>query len=332
MAQPQAQLQPRPDEGVVRFYNFLPEGDSFLDDVLAGLARPHKTLPPKYFYDVRGCELFEKICELPEYYPTRTELTIMREHAGAMAKFLGPGCQLIEYGSGSSTKTRILIEHLQPPLYVPIDIADAAMRAAAAGLVRAFPWLNITGVCADYTRPLTLPEFVGVPIRRKAVYFPGSTIGNFTPHEAIEFLQLARRMVGPGGALLIGVDLKKDKQMLDAAYSDAAGVTAVFNLNLLARINRELGGDFQLRRFRHKAFYDEAKGWIEMHLESLASQIVHVGGERFRFSAGETIHTEISCKYCIDEFQAVAQRAGFAPEQTWTDAAELFCIHGMTVA
>ena len=324
-----AQPQQRPAEGVVRFYNFLPGGDSFLDDVLTGLARPQKTLPPKYFYDVRGCEVFEQICELPEYYPTRTELAIMREHAGAMVKFLGPDCQLIELGSGSSRKTRILIEQLQPPLYVPIDIAGEALRAAAAGLAQLFPWLNISGVCADYTKPLTLPEFVGVPIRKKAVYFPGSTIGNFTPHEAIEFLQLARRMVGAGGALLVGVDLKKDKKVLDAAYSDAAGVTAAFNLNLLARINRELGGDFQLRRFCHKAFYDEDKGRIEMHLESLAAQFVHVGGERLRFSQGETIHTEISCKYSVEEFRAVAHRAGFEPDQTWIDAANLFSVHGM---
>ena len=324
-----AQPQQRPALGVVRFYNFLPEGNSFLDDVLTGLARPQKTLPPKYFYDARGCELFERICTLPEYYPTRTELAIMREHAAAMAKFLGPDCQLIEFGSGSSTKTRILIEQLQPPLYVPIDIAGEAIKAATAGLAQAFPWLNINGVCADYTKPLTLPEFVGVPIRRKAVYFPGSTIGNFTPLEAIEFLKLARRMVGAGGALLIGVDLKKDKQVLDAAYDDAAGVTAAFNLNLLQRNNRELRGDFQLRRFRHKAFYDEGKGWIEMHIESLASQIVHVGGERFRFGAGETIHTEISCKYSVEGFQAVARSAGFAPAQTWIDADQLFSVHGM---
>lgn len=323
------QPQQRPTQGVVRFYNFLPEGDSFLEDVLAGLARPQKSLPPKYFYDARGCELFESICTLPEYYPTRTELAIMREHAAAMAKFLGPDCQLIELGSGSSTKSRILIEQLQPPLYVPIDIAGAALRTAAEGLARTFPWLNINGVCADYTRPLTLPEFVGVPIRRKAVYFPGSTIGNFTPQEAVEFLRLVRSMAGPGGALLIGVDLKKDKRALDAAYDDAAGVTAAFNLNLLARINRELGGDFQLRRFRHKAFYDEDKGWIEMHLESRAAQLVHVGGQRFRFGAGETIHTEISCKYTLEEFQALAQRAGFGPGLTWTDAANLFSVHGM---
>jgi dimethylhistidine N-methyltransferase len=324
-----AQLQQRRAQGVVRYYNFLPEGDSFLDDVLAGLARPQKTLPPKYFYDARGCELFEQICTLPEYYPTRTELAIMREHAGAMAKFLGPDCQLIELGSGSSRKTRILIERLQPPLYVPIDIAGEALGAAAVGLAQQFPWLNIISVCADYTKPLTLPEFIGVPIRKKAVYFPGSTIGNFTPHEAIEFLQLARRMVGPGGALLVGVDLKKDKKLLDAAYNDAAGVTAAFNLNLLARINRELGGDFQLRRFCHKASYVEDKGWIEMHLESLVAQFAHVGGERLRFSQGETIHTEISCKYSVEEFRSVAHRAGFEPDQTWIDAADLFSVHGM---
>jgi L-histidine N-alpha-methyltransferase len=325
MAQPQQRLA----QGVVRFYNFLPEGDSFINDVLTGLARPQKTLPPKYFYDARGCELFEQICELPEYYPTRTELAIMDEHAGAMAKFLGPDCQLIELGSGSSTKTRILIEQLQPPLYVPVDIAGEALRAAAAGLALLFPWLNIIGVCADYSKPLTLPEFVGVPIRRKAVYFPGSTVGNFTPHEAIEFLQIVRRMVGAGGALLVGVDLKKDKKLLDAAYDDAAGVTAAFNLNLLARINRELGADFQLQRFRHKAFYDEDKGWIEMHLESLAAQLVHVGGERLRFGQSETIHTEISCKYSVEEFRAIAHRAGFEPGQTWVDAANLFSVHGM---
>ena len=325
-----AQPQQRPAQGVVRFYNFLPGGDSFRDDVLSGLALPRKALPPKYFYDARGCELFEQICELPEYYPTRTELAIMREHAGAMASFIGPDCQLIEFGSGSSRKTQILIEQLQPQLYVPIDIAEDAMKAAADALARAFPWLNITGICADYTRPLTLPVFVGVPIRKKAVYFPGSTIGNFTPREATDFLKLTRSMVGGGGVLLIGVDLKKDKRALDAAYDDAAGVTAAFNLNLLARINRELGGDFQTRRFRHQAFYDEAKGWIEMHIESMASQLVHVGGQRFRFEAGETIHTEISCKYQADEFHALARAAGFEPQHTWTDAGKLFSVHGLT--
>ena len=324
-----AQAQRRATAGVVRFYNFLPQEASFLEEVLAGLARAQKTVPSKYFYDQQGCDLFERICELPEYYPTRTELAIMHEHAAAMAAFLGAECQLIELGSGASRKTRILLEHLQPPLYVPVDIAGPAMRSAAAELALAFPQLNINGVCADYTKPLTLPVFVGVPIRRKVAYFPGSTIGNFTAEEAIVFLQLVRTMVGRGGALLIGVDLKKDRRTLEAAYNDAAGVTAAFNLNLAARINRELGGDFQLRRFRHRAHYDERLGRIEMHLESLASQLVHVGGQRFNFRQGETILTEISCKYSLDEFRAVAQRAGFAPGETWTDAAGLFSVHAM---
>ncbi len=324
-----AQPLRRPALGVVRFYNFLPAGAFFLGEVLAGLARPRKALPSKYFYDAQGCALFEQICELPGYYSARAELAIMREHGAAMAKFLGPGCQLIELGSCSSRKTHILIERLQPPLYVPIDIDGEVMRSDAADLARLFPWLNINGVCADCTKLLTLPEFVGVPIRKKAVYCPGSTVGNFTAQEAVGFLQFARRTVGVGGALLIGVDLKKDKLALDAAYNDAAGATAAFNLNLLARVNRELGGDFQLKRFSHRAFYDEDRGWVEMHIESLASQFVHVGGKRFDFSLGETILTGISCKYSVDEFRALAQRAGFAPAQTWIDAARLFSVHGM---
>ena len=327
MAQPQPQQCPA--VGVVRFYNFLPEGASFLGEVLAGLARPQKTLPPKYFFDARGRALFEQICELPDYHLARTEVAIMREHAASIVRCIGPGCQLIEFGSGSSRQTRILIEHLQPPLYLPVDIASDAMQAAAAGLTQAFPWLNINGVCADYTRPLTLPEFVGVPIQKKAVYFPGSAIGGLTPQEALESLQLARRMVGSGGALLVGVELKQGTPAPAAAYNDAAGVTAAFNLNLLARINRELRGDFQLRRFRHRVFCDEAGGWIEMHIESLASQYVHVGGERFSFSQGETILTGISCKYSVDELSALAQHAGFAPGQTWMDAAESFSVHAM---
>ena len=321
-----AQPQQHPAVGVVRFYNFLPQGDCFLDDVLTGLARPQKALPPKYFYDARGCELFERICTLPEYYPTRTELAIMREHAGAMAQFLGPACQLIEFGSGSSTKTRILIEQLRPPLYLPIDIAGEAIKTAAAGLAAAFPWLNINGVCADYTAALTLPEFVGVPIRRKAVYFPGSTIGNFTPHEAIEFLKLARRMLGPGGALLIGVDLKKDPRVLHAAYNDAAGVTAAFNLNLLARINRELEGDFVPGQFAHYAFYNVALGRIQMHLASLEDQVVQVGTEVFEFRRGDDIFTESSYKYRVDEFARLAAGAGYELRRVWLDEQGLFSV------
>jgi dimethylhistidine N-methyltransferase len=315
--------------GVVRFYNFLAEGPSFLDDVLAGLAAPQKSLPPKYFYDWRGAKLFEAICELPEYYPTRTEMGIMEARLGELVRLLGPETQLVEFGSGASVKTRLLIARARPSLYVPIDIAEVQLRAACAELAQMFPWLNITGVVADFTRPLKLPEFLGVPIRRKVVYFPGSTIGNLAPEDALEFLKEVREIVGPGGMLVIGVDLKKDKRVLEAAYDDARGVTAEFNLNVLARINRELGADFQVKRFRHRAFYDEARGRIEMHLESLYQQVVHVGGQRFEFKAGETIHTEISCKYAVEEFQSLARGARFHPEQAWTDPANLFAVHAM---
>jgi dimethylhistidine N-methyltransferase len=315
--------------GVVRYYNVLVEGRSFLDDVLAGLAAPRKAIPAKYFYDWRGSKLFEAICELPEYYPTRTEIAIMQRHVDEIVRVLGRDTQLVEYGSGASVKTRLLIERARPSLYVPIDISEQQLRNASTELAQLFPWLNINAVVADFTRPLKLPEFVGVPIRRKAVYFPGSTIGNFTPDEAREFMKGVHGLIGTGGMLVIGVDLKKDKSVLDAAYDDSRGVTAEFNLNLLARINRELGGDFQVKRFRHKAFYDPAKGWVEMHLESLYQQLVHVAGRRFEFMPGETIHTEISCKYTVKEFQDLARGARFHPEQVWTDPANLFAVHAL---
>lgn len=324
-----AQPQQRPVFGVMRFYNFLSGDASFLGEVLAGLARPRKTLPPKYFYDAHGRGLFEQIRELPGFYPARTELALMREHAAAMANFLGPDCQLIELGCSAMRTTRILIEQLQPTLYVPVDIVAETLQETAAGLAQLFPWLNINGVCADYAKPLALPEFVGVPIRKKVVYIPGAAIGVFTAQEVLELLQCARRMVGPGGALLIGVDQKKDEPAAAAAYKDATGAIAAFNLNLLTRINRELGGDFQPRRFRHRAVCDADRGWIEMHIESLATQLVHVGGKRFDFAQGEATLTGTCCKYSTDEFRALAQRAGFAPAQTWNDAAELFSVHGM---
>jgi len=313
--------------GIVRYYNLLTGQTSFLDDVLRGLGLPQKAIPPKYFYDERGSQLFERICELPEYYPTRTEMAIMERHIGEMVTLLGRDTQLVEFGSGASVKTRLLVDRLEPSLYVPIDISETALRDACKALALMFPWLNISAVMADFTRSIKLPEFVGIPVHRKVVYFPGSTIGNFTPDEALEFLKGVREIVGPGGMLLIGVDLKKEKRVLDAAYDDARGVTAEFNLNLLHRINRELGGDFQVKRFRHKAFYDEQKGWIEMHLESLYSQFAHVGGQRFDFRVGETIHTEISCKYTVEEFQRLAARARFQAEKVWTDPANLFAVH-----
>ena len=328
---PQPSLEARAP-GVVRFYSFLPRAQGLSEDVLAGLALPQKSIPPKYFYDEQGCRLFEAICELPEYYLTRTEMAIMHGNIAEIAQFIGPEAQLIEFGSGVQAKTRILIQALQTQLYVPIDIAIDTLRASSSELARRFPFLNIVGICADHTRPIALPEFVGVPIRRKTVFFPGSTIGNFTPAEALVFLRQARKMAGAGGVLLIGVDLKKDKATLDAAYADGRGVTEQFNLNLLHRINRELAADFQVKRFRHKAFYDPILGRVEMHLESQYSQFVHVAGRRFDFAPGETIHTEISCKYSIAEFQELGKRAGFTPEKVWTDSEQLFSVHGMVAS
>ena len=325
MAQP---LQ-RPALGVVRFYNFMPEGASFLDDVLQGLALPRKTLPSQYRCDARGRALLEKIVELPDYQRARAEFTLMREHGAAMAKFLGPDCQLIELGNCPSRTTHLLIERLQPPLYVPIDIDGEVMRAHVGALAHAFPWLNVNGVCADYAKLPTLPEFVGVPIRKKVVYCPGTALGNFTPQEMLELLQFARRTVGLGGSLLIGVELKKDQPTRHAAYADAVGVIAAFNLNLLARINRELGGDFQLQRFRHRAVQDADLDRVELQVESVASQFVHVGGTRSRFEQGETLFTGAFCRYGIDEFRALAQRAGFAPAQAWIDDAADFSVHAL---
>lgn len=316
-----------PDRTPFQFYDLHPDAANFRDDVLAGLARPVKALPPRYFYDARGSELFEAICELPEYYPTRTELTMMQADARDMARLLGPDCLLIEYGAGSGRKTRLLIEALAPAAYLAIDISRSALTQCASSLAASYPRVEVAAVCADYARPLALPLLDGAQARRRVIYFPGSTIGNFTRQEALEFLRHARALAQAGGAMLVGVDLKKDAARLHAAYNDAQGVTAAFNLNLLARINRELGGDFDLAAFEHYAFYDAAKGRIEMHLRSLREQTVGVAGQTFAFRAGETIHTENSCKYTVEEFQQLAREAGFAPQRCWSDAERLFSIH-----
>lgn len=309
------------------FHDLHPDAGSFLEEVITGLSRPRKELNPKYFYDARGCELFDAICELPEYYPTRTEMAMMQSHAVEVARHLGPGSILIEYGSGNSRKTHALIAALEPIAYVPVDIAGGQLKASAGRLTAAFPGLGVVAVCADYSRPLELPEIDKISARRRVIYFPGSTIGNFTVPEALEFLGHARALAGAGGAMLIGVDLKKDHALLNAAYNDAQGVTAEFNLNLLRRINRELGADFDLAGFRHHAFYDAAVGRIEMHLQSLREQQVMIGGCVFRFSEGETIHTENSYKYSPDEFRQLARQAGFDAVHCWIDPQQLFSVH-----
>ena len=254
-------------------------------------------------------------------------------HASApdMAARLGARCEIVEYGSGSGRKTAVLIRALQPLAYIAIDISGEQLRRAVAALAVMFPNVRMAAVCADYSAALQLPQLDAVESRR-VVYFPGSTIGNFTVREALAFLRNARELAGPGGAMLVGVDLKKDRALLNAAYNDAQGVTAAFNLNLLRRINRELGGDFDLEAFRHRAFYNEAEGRIEMHLVSLRDQRVTLASRVFRLAEGETIHTENSYKYSIEEFQSLARNAGFDAEHSWVDPQALFSIHYLRVS
>ena len=310
-----------------QFHDLHPDTATFRDDVVNGLAQPRKALPPKYFYDARGSELFEAICDLPEYYPTRTELSMMQASARDMAQRLGPDCLLIEYGAGSGRKTRVLIEALAPAAYVPIDISHTALQQCAAELAAAYPQVKVAAVCADYSRPMALPAIAGIAPRRRVIYFPGSTIGNFTRADALAFLRQGRTLAGAGGAMLVGVDLKKDPARLHAAYNDAQGVTAAFNMNLLTRINRELDGNFDLAAFEHHAFYDAVEGRIEMHLRSLRAQSVRVAGRAFSFGSSETIHTENSCKYSVAEFQQLARDAGFDAAHCWVDAEQLFSVH-----
>ena len=311
----------------LRFSGSAVPADSFREDVIAGLSLPQKSLSPKYFYDSRGSRLFEAICRLKEYYPTRAELALTRGHIGEIAQFARKQSTLIEYGSGESVKSPLLIGALRPSAYIPVDISDDALRRAATKLQRLFPWLDIRAVHGDFSRPLNIP--VAQAQGRRVVYFPGSTIGNLTPEEAHAFLRMTRGQVGPDGAMLVGVDLKKDANVLHAAYNDAKGVTAAFNLNLLARINRDLGGDFRLRRFRHYAFYNAPLGRIDMHLVSLVRQTVNVGDHRFAFDAGESIHTENSYKYSIEGFRALARSAGFRGDKVWLDPKGRFALHGL---
>jgi dimethylhistidine N-methyltransferase len=313
------------------YHDLEPAAASFLDDVVAGLSAPRKTLPPKYFYDARGSQLFDAICELPEYYPTRTELAMLEAYAPEIAQRIGPRCAIVEYGSGSGRKTAILIRAARPLAYVAIDISGEQLRAAVSGLAAAFPDVRMAAVCADYTQKLPLQKLDALDAARRVVYFPGSTIGNFTVPEALAFLVNARQVAGARGSMLVGVDLKKAPALLHAAYNDTQGVTAAFNLNVLHRINRELKGGFDLEAFEHRAHYDARAGRIEMHLVSTRDQEVAIGERRFAFAAGETIHTENSYKYSVEEFQALAREAGFEPVHCWVDDEHLFSIHYLTV-
>ena len=301
-----------------------PAGSDFLADVNAGLSGNPRSLPYKYFYDERGALLFQKICELPEYYITRTEIDILDRNRADIASHLGPNVELIGLGTGAGTKTRILIEALESPtVYIPVDISEKQLRESTVLFQRIFPDLEILPVCADYLQPVVLPT----PSRNAVhniVYFPGSTIGNFEPTEATEFLRRVANVTRKNGGLLIGVDLKKEQDVLEAAYNDSVGVTAQFNLNLLERINRELGADFDLDQWQHRAIYNSGAGRIEMHLLSEIDQFVHLDDQKFHFRRGEKIITEFSYKYAPEEFAALASKVGFEFVRMWTDDSHLF--------
>jgi dimethylhistidine N-methyltransferase len=321
-------LNPAPAAGGLSLHDYAPTPVNFLDAVVEGLSGGAKAIPCRFLYDERGSQLFDLICEQPEYYPTRTELQILRRHAGEIAAMAGPGVELIELGSGSSHKVKLLLDAFErPAAYVPIDISREHLLAAARRVAAERPALEVRAVCADYGQPFDLPVGKG----RRVAFFPGSTIGNFEKAEARAFMADWARRLGAGAGMIVGVDLKKPAEVLDRAYDDAAGVTAAFSLNLLARANRELGTDFDLGGFRHVARYSEAAGCVEIHLKSLKAQTVRAGGRAFSFGEGERLHVENSHKYGTGEFAALTEAAGFRWEACWTDPQDLFSVHFLSV-
>ncbi|QAY95665.1 L-histidine N(alpha)-methyltransferase [Methylovirgula ligni] len=303
--------------------------EAFRADVIAGLSQRQKTLPSRWLYDDRGCELFEAITHLDEYYPTRTETAILAENAREIADFCGAQAVVLEYGAGAARKTEILLEALAAPrLYVPIDIAADFVMETSTRVRDRFPGLKVQPIAADFTSDFNIP--VTVPARQRVAFFPGSTIGNLNEAETNGFLRRMRHHVGALGRAIIGADLKKDVATLIAAYDDGAGVTARFNLNLLARINRELAGSFRLDQFVHEARWNDAESAIEMHLVSLKRQSATVAGQSFQFRAGETIHTESSRKYTLDGFAKLATNNGWQASKIWADAERRFALFGLS--
>ncbi len=316
----------------VQLYDLHPSLGDFLADVVLGLSQPQKTLSPKFLYDKRGAELFDAICTLDEYYLTRTEMDILQTHAAAIATLIGDGA-LIEFGSGSSQKVRILLDAM-PKLatYVGLDISKQHLQEACLRLVDDYPGLKAIAICTDYTQPLHLPKIPSLQGKRRVGFFPGSSLGNLEPEEAVEFLRNTGVLLGKEGSLLIGIDLKKSKAILEPAYDDAKGISAAFALNVLTRINRELGADFEVNDFAYRALYNSVKGRIEMYIVSCKTQIVHLDGMEFSFESGELLRTEYSYKYSIPEFQALAAVAGFQAQQVWTDPQQLFSLHHLQVS
>lgn len=311
----------------VQFHDQHPgeAGPSFRDEVIQGLGATPKALSPKHFYDERGSRLFEAICELPEYYLTRTEEGILSRAADEIAARVGPDSLMVELGSGASRKVRLLLEAMRPRRYLGMDISRDFLLQSTRRLAADYPWLEVHAAWGDFSRRLELPP--GLEGRRVVAFFPGSSIGNFTPPEAEAFLARLRRALPPGSGALVGVDLVKDQGILEAAYNDAAGVTAAFNLNLLARMRRELGAAVEMDAFRHRAFFNAPASRIEMHLESRQRQAITLDGQRFAFEEGETLHTENSCKYSVAGFQALAARAGYRSRAVWCDDEALFSVH-----
>lgn len=310
---------------LLKLKKFEPEADDLLAEVLEGLGQPQKELPSKLFYDERGSSLFDKITNLKEYYPTRTEISIMNENIEEISDVLGEGCLLIELGSGSSKKIRLILENLKKPSgYVPIDISEEHLLASAKTLAKDYPGLRIMPVYADYTKSFTLPP-LNFPFSKKVIYYPGSTIGNFKPGETLDFIRRISKIAGPGSGLLIGVDLVKEHEILNSAYNDSQGITAEFNLNILRRINRELGSDFDLQQWEHYAFYNSTDSRIEMHLESRSEQLVRLNGTEIHVAKGESILTEYSHKYTLESFSEIVS-GYYRVENVWTDEDNLFSI------
>ncbi|HEY9201258.1 MAG TPA: L-histidine N(alpha)-methyltransferase [Gammaproteobacteria bacterium] len=309
----------------IYYYDEHPAHADFFSEVLAGLQRQPRQIPPKFFYDERGSELFDAICRTDEYYLTRTEQQLLQQHAAEIAELIGERCLLIEPGSGNSEKVRLLLDELKPAAYLPMDISRDFLYQAAGQVALEYPWLQVHATCVDFTAPLSLPWCPANA--QRLIFFPGSSIGNFDPQQAEQFLTNLKSVAGENGSLLIGVDLKKESAILNAAYNDAQGVTAAFNQNLLYRIQRELDAEIEPEQFSHHAFYNDQLGRIEMHLVSQQPQAICIGDEQFGFATDETIFTESSYKYTVQEFIELAARAGYVSRQVWTDEDNLFSLH-----